>query len=377
MTHRFHALDAFRGICAISVVLFHLHLTGSITEWPFFKQAEIFVEFFFVLSGFVLAHGYGYKEKLPFVPFLQARMWRLFPLHVVMLLVFIGLEVGKWLAFEYAGLSFNTSPFSGQNHVSEILPNLLLIQSWFGSFDYLSFNYPAWSISVEFYLYLILYCTLTLFSQRKQVSWLVIAIVSLSLLASNQMIITSQALTGLACFFSGATTYVIFRKIHHYRLSKTSATLLEGLMIFCTVIVVIYEIPFKPVASALLFSCVVLMFAFEGGWLSTLLLKSPLQYAGKLSYSIYMTHAAVLFCLQSMLMVVGKLTGVQFTHMIEQQRYLTLGNETLNNLAVFVIVAFVLLVSHFTYHYIELVGQRLGKKKAMKPSKLASVSSTA
>ena len=64
MNRRFEVLDAFRGICAVAVVIFHMHLVGSITELSFFRGSSIFVEFFFVLSGFVLAHGYAYKKTL-------------------------------------------------------------------------------------------------------------------------------------------------------------------------------------------------------------------------------------------------------------------------------------------------------------------------
>ena len=67
MRKRFEALDAFRGLCALSVVVFHMHLVGSITELNFFRGSTIFVEFFFILSGFVLAHGYGFKKKYWFL----------------------------------------------------------------------------------------------------------------------------------------------------------------------------------------------------------------------------------------------------------------------------------------------------------------------
>lgn len=366
MTPRFHALDAFRGICAISVVLFHMQIQGSLAEWRFFREAEIFVEFFFILSGFVLAHGYGYKEKLAFSPFLQARIWRLFPLHIVMLLVFIALELGKLLAYQYAGIGFNALPFTEQNHIQEIIPNLFLLQSWFASFDHLSFNYPSWSISIEFYMYLMLYFTVAVLTRIKQVSWVIISLVSLGLLAVKSDVLTPQVIKGLACFFSGATTYILYRKIRHYQLSRFTASSLELLMVIGTIGLVVTDLPMKSVISVLFFSLMVLIFSFEGGLLSKWLLQKPLQYSGKLSYSIYMTHSAVLLCLQSALMVLEKLTSFQFTIMIGSKRYLTFGSESLNNLAVLAVVIMVIIISHFSYHYIELAGQRYNQNKRLK-----------
>jgi peptidoglycan/LPS O-acetylase OafA/YrhL len=52
---RFGALDGLRGISAVAVALLHLpvafHLFGS----PVVREAYVFVDFFFVLSGFVIA----------------------------------------------------------------------------------------------------------------------------------------------------------------------------------------------------------------------------------------------------------------------------------------------------------------------------------
>ena len=98
--NRFIVLDSFRGICAVCVVMYHLHWVASLAEIDFFRGSGIFVEFFFVLSGFVLAHGYGFRESLNFKEFVRSRFFRLYPLHLFMLLVFVALEFGKWVVMD-------------------------------------------------------------------------------------------------------------------------------------------------------------------------------------------------------------------------------------------------------------------------------------
>lgn len=173
MKKRFEALDAFRGICALSVVVFHMHLTGSITELSFFRGSAIFVEFFFVLSGFVLAHGYAYKENLKFFTFMKFRFFRLYPLHLFMFFVMFTLEIGKLLAYKYGGFVFNNLPFTNSFAIQEIIPNLLLIQSWTPYTDPLTFNFPSWSISIEFYMYALFFGSIVACSKNKVVVWLV------------------------------------------------------------------------------------------------------------------------------------------------------------------------------------------------------------
>jgi peptidoglycan/LPS O-acetylase OafA/YrhL len=170
-TKRFEVLDSFRGLCALFVVIYHLHISNSIAEIAFFRGSSIFVEFFFVLSGFVLAHGYAFRTNLSFGAFLGARFFRLYPLHLFMLLVFILLELGKWSALKFFGIAFNNIAFSNDYALESILPNLLLLHAWTPYTNPLSFNTPSWSISIEFYTYLLLYLSLLLANRFRLLLW--------------------------------------------------------------------------------------------------------------------------------------------------------------------------------------------------------------
>lgn len=77
---RFSALDGLRGIAAIAVVLYHVG-TASGATW-LAPRGYLAVDFFFVLSGFVLAHAYGERlaaGRLTARAFLVARYRRLWP----------------------------------------------------------------------------------------------------------------------------------------------------------------------------------------------------------------------------------------------------------------------------------------------------------
>lgn len=367
MKKRFEALDSFRGIFALFVVIFHMQLLGSITQLNFFRGSSIFVEFFFVLSGFVLAHGYGFKKNLDFNTFMKARFFRLYPLHFFMFIVFLVLEFGKFFAYKYGGLVFNYKPFTNSTAVSEIIPNLLLVQSWTPFTNALSFNYPSWSISIEFYMYALLFFSIVLFKSYRVLSWFAVSLIAFFLIYIESDLLVINVLKGLSCFFGGSFVYVIYKQISHLKLSYVSGSFIEAILLMLVVLIVQSENSYRGIIAPVLFIISILFFAFEFGVFSKVLKARPLQYVGKLSYSIYMTHAAILFCLTSTAMVVQKIIGKEVAPVFEGTRFLDFGSSTINNLVVIAILGIVIYISSLTYKHIEIRGQKLNKKSKSKP----------
>jgi peptidoglycan/LPS O-acetylase OafA/YrhL len=90
--HRFATLDAMRGLAALTVVALH---TGALGISGLSQAGYLAVDFFFVLSGFVLAHAYGdalESRRISAPRFLAARYLRLAPLAALGTLVSIALS---------------------------------------------------------------------------------------------------------------------------------------------------------------------------------------------------------------------------------------------------------------------------------------------
>ncbi|TLX63228.1 acyltransferase [Stutzerimonas nosocomialis] len=369
---RFEVLDSFRGICAMAVVLFHTQILLSFSELPLFRHADLFVEFFFVLSGFVMHHAYGGRvfDRQVFKRFIVSRTFRLFPLHLTMLAVFIGLEFGKLWA-ERHGFTFNDPAFTGKTAPGEIIPNALLLQSWFNGFNSVSFNVPAWSISIEYYLYMVMGVVLLTLPRYSAQVFLLMSLIAFSALFVNLELIKPFIWRGASCFFAGALVHMVYRRIRAWVERIDDRALFSLLEVLCLLLIyrtLTTEGQHQGLIASLLFCGVILVFAFERGVVSDLMRLRSIARLGTLSFSIYLTHAAVIFAFTSAAMVLSKLTGMQLTRILtkpgsdEIMRYITTGSVAGDVLVTLLELAIVLAVSAFTYHFIELKGIELGKR---------------
>jgi peptidoglycan/LPS O-acetylase OafA/YrhL len=96
---RLEFLDAQRGVAAFCVVLLHLFSFQMLPR--VLPNAYLAVDFFFVLSGFVLAHAYGHRLGLDmsFREFAMSRIIRLYPLALVSMLIGLSIILLKYLAY--------------------------------------------------------------------------------------------------------------------------------------------------------------------------------------------------------------------------------------------------------------------------------------
>jgi peptidoglycan/LPS O-acetylase OafA/YrhL len=158
-------LNALRGMAALVVVFYHFHLKflqHSSSSFLFlFERGYLAVDLFFILSGFVLMHVYskhatwGKLTWHSYLSFISKRMARIFPVHWFALFIILVLECSKLLPFLHKQHLTSASPIFRQGRdFYSFMTNLFLVQNW-GFHQGFTWNVPAWSISAEWFVYLL------------------------------------------------------------------------------------------------------------------------------------------------------------------------------------------------------------------------------
>jgi peptidoglycan/LPS O-acetylase OafA/YrhL len=374
----FRVLDSWRGVAALLVALFHLNLYSSIYSLDFIRNAYLFVDFFFVLSGFVITYSYAHRLETfdDLGSFAIRRVGRLWPLHAVVLLAFVAAESAK-AALAARGASFYLPPFTGTNSLNTIPMNLVFGQS-FGFVEHLTWNPPSWSICAEFWTYLVFAVVLVLSSTRLArfgfaATGLIVVIlagsVSILVLFGQHGIDASYDLGFVRClygFLVGHLTYRLFRAASN---AKFDARLLEWAML---VLIVTYvslagrtEYSFF---APLVFAAAVFVFAFEAGPVSRLMSNKVNDWLGKVSYSIYMWQAFIIFnFVDRPVSIVEKMTGRVLTTTEgvssalggEAGKLIVLGGHVVPILVTLLFVALLVAVASVSYYLVEQPGQKL------------------
>lgn len=301
-------LDALRGLAAIIVVIFHYQNMSWIGPVPYSNYLKsiytfgwIFVDFFFVLSGFIFYSKYFdliSRGKITIQTFVMLRLSRLFPLLLVthilatLLNAFIFSKTGKFY-------------IHNDNDIFAFFAHLLFIQAGFGFIGY-GFNAPDWSIGIEFWMYIAFFVLTTSYKERKILP-LVIFVLALAIQNHYQ---NSDFLRGFEGFMLGGliSNLVISEKYKEY----------VGVILFflgLSLLVLIdlsmrIELPNLVRYHKLLFITVVSPTLILGVVNSSYVQKilSPLQELGKISYSIYLLH----WPLQMFIYTCAISLGIQF-----------------------------------------------------------------
>ncbi len=371
---RFEALDGWRGICALLVVLFHAPVAGIVHETAFFRHSYLFVDFFFVLSGFVIAHAFydRLRGEQNFGRFFGLRLFRVYPLHLFMLALFVAFEC---LMLVTRGPS---EAFVGGNSVVALAHNLLMSHS-FGTVDSLGWNYPSWSISAELLAYG-LFALLVIRAPRAMLPLMAVTIVGgLVVIALVEGTMDTTVRFGwlrcLAGFSLGAVLRLVIwpRAGGRVAVGGTAWTLAE---LACVLLVAVFVSELGgsvlSVAAPLVFAFAIYVFGHEGGAVSRLLKAGPIAFLGAISYSVYMTHAFVISRTENVATVLGDRTGWPIFSAAADGKRLMGSTEWQSLTALAIILAGTIVMSAITWRFIERPGMAYGQKRLSR--KPASVS---
>jgi peptidoglycan/LPS O-acetylase OafA/YrhL len=300
-----------RGSAALIVALYHLGI-GAAYFLPI-RHGYLFVDLFFVLSGYVICASYATRlnNLAELRTFVIRRFGRLFPLLIFSTVVFAlmvnAIVLAKNFALDYGLAAHLHHPDATQY----LLPNagellsVVTMTHGLGVLDRLILNTPSWSISTEFFTYLLFAASCLLFGAGARL-WLAVVLTASSLAICIWASITiHDCLRQQGClsltydfgmvrcvhsFFLGVLAYRARDLVQHHRGLLQAASLCAlGLLLIS-----LDSLPAIAFVFPLAFSVLILSLSRDDGWLSDILRRAPFQNLGQRSYSIYMMHMPLL-----------------------------------------------------------------------------------
>lgn len=354
-----HSLTPMRGIAAIWVMLFHIDVSlfyrdfGALLprdQTGIFSKGYLWVDFFFLLSGFVIAHVYS--QQLTAKPrasaikhYLWARFARIYPLHLFTLLILVVFTSIAAKLFPAIVDGSWTTYFAW----SALPSNLLLTQSM-NQHVYLSWNMVSWSIAAEWWTYVLSIPCIMFMVGRTIKIVVVYALIAFALLATLVYLLPDKNLdiTFNYGFFRCLFEFNIGLAIYQLFLQDKMRTWLAkdwAAILLLVAIAVIFHTRSNDLLIIPCFGLLILALAYNNTKIDGLLNKPIFQYLGKISYSIYMVH-----CLWFMVFWFAlpqlKTLGVAEFSSIQKLLYTIL------------FITLTLISSHFTHYYMELKFQR-------------------
>jgi peptidoglycan/LPS O-acetylase OafA/YrhL len=324
---QFDSLTSLRFVAAMSVVVYHYFslsafsspgtvsattldpISRGLGTYVFaLSNGHLAVGFFFMLSGFVLAHAHFQQMRdrsFDYVPFLKRRFSRIYPLHFIVTLACGGL----FLLARGLGIAVNNS----ENFTwAAFLSNIFLIRG-LNLIGRLTFNGPAWFVSSQWHLYM-LFPVLAYFVLRsplKSVGTLCVAVaffLGLYYFVPGDELLTQRTydfgiLRAIAEFPIGLAMY---RVSQDYQRSGATFirplhVLVVGIAVFAAAQIDLADSVIALLLAALIFTAAAAELHHSMRWLA----NPWLIYGGKISYAIYLIHVPFLACARKTFPLIG------------------------------------------------------------------------
>ena len=278
------------------VALFHAVWASHLRGLSVINNGWLFVDFFFILSGFVISHTYAERlgSAASLYSFVVKRWFRLYPLHIITFVLTMALTV--------LGHEFDAANTTHGVSKVDLALTLLLVHGL--GFSHGTYNLPSWSISAEFWTYvvfgLIMICVAGL--RRRAVAMAAIGALALAALLTLNYpngLFTALEFGALRCLGGFALGTIVWQawRATSWRPSAAAVTAM-----LCALLLILWcaletvgiagntNIIVVPIFAMLIYAC-----ALDTGPPFKWALESPLaRVLGRTSYSIYMLHTSVL-----------------------------------------------------------------------------------
>jgi len=312
------ALAGARAFPPLMVVMFHFSEGHHYSGWRpldfLATRGYLWVEFFFVLSGFILTYAYWPRLKdlfrrAGYLAFLRARLIRLYPLHLFMLLLILALVIGlRALAAQGGYISIFDLKYHQDVSVKGFWLSLLLLHAW-NSMGSLTWNGVSWFVSVEFALCLLFPVFLWLAEGRL---WRGFALIGCGLAGLLALLLTSKhglditfhngVFRGLSDFSIGVGMAVLFRRLNpRDRVPEWMHSLLQLLLLVLLGYAVMntgWSHTRMDIFTVLPLMALVFALAFDRGIVARLLQMRLPQVMGEWSYAVYLGQTAWLLAIR-------------------------------------------------------------------------------
>jgi peptidoglycan/LPS O-acetylase OafA/YrhL len=268
---RFLTLDGLRGVAALAVVIFHADV---LLHGQYAPSGFLAVDFFFLLSGFVIAHAYDDRiEGIGLLAFIRRRVIRFYPLYL------LGLCLGAaWLAAEL--ILRPPAYLTAGEGARDFLLGLVFLPS--PGKNLYPLNVPAWSLGCE----LLINILFAVFHRRLTGSRL-LAVVLLSgaalALGWTGTVHEGGWLPLVRATFGFSLGVLLFRS--RFRWSAN-----PWLLVAVTALALLFPAP-KAWGGLYELACVFVLFPLVvAGGVRQPRLEAPFAWAGDASYTIYAIH---------------------------------------------------------------------------------------
>jgi len=308
-------LTSLRFVAAAIVMAFHYALAfapDALAVTGVLGKGNLGVDFFFVLSGFILMHVYcGAREagRFHYLDFLWARLARVYPLHLVTTFIAIAILLA---AFKLGGIE------NDPVYADFVLKTLLMVHAW-GTVDHFGLNAPSWSISAEWAAYLAfpVFLAVAMALRARPLAFMATAVAVLFGADALARAALGKGVTDLsydfgilrigAEFLLGCALHAVARTLNLSSAGSTAALAATGVATLGLMHVQAPDLLVVLAMGGLILAAALRARAAPG---PRALAHPSLVYLGEISYAVYLTHRLVEYAIVDLL---PPLTGFELT----------------------------------------------------------------